>query len=179
MPHHQVSAVNRVVGRYPHRYLLCDDVGLGKTIEAGMILKELRARKEAERCLVIAPAGLLRQWQFELKSKFDEYFPIINSATVSYLRREQGFDGNPFRVFPNAIVSSNWITNPEWAKYASEVVWDMVIVDEAHHARARVRGKKYEETKLYKLLRDLVSVDDLSKQAALFLTAVPVQPNLR
>ena len=83
---HQVSVVHRVITNYPHRFLLCDEVGLGKTIEAGMILKELRARGGAGRCLVIAPPNLLRQWQFELKSKFNETFSIINSDTVKFLR---------------------------------------------------------------------------------------------
>ena len=81
---HQVSVVHRVITSYPHRFLLCDEVGLGKTIEAGMILKELRARGGAARCLVIAPPSLLRQWQYELKSKFNETFSIINSDTVRF-----------------------------------------------------------------------------------------------
>jgi ATP-dependent helicase HepA len=176
---HQVSVVKRVISRHPHRYLLCDEVGLGKTIEAGMILKELRARNEVRRCLVIAPASLLRQWQFELKSKFNETFPVINTETVGHLGSVQGHGGNPFKAFPNAIVSSSWITGTKWAKYATEVVWDMVIIDEAHNARARVRGKKLEETKLYKLVRDLVSPDTFSAQAALFLTATPMQLDSR
>lgn len=61
---HQVSVVHKVITNYPHRFLLCDEVGLGKTIEAGMVLKELRARGGARRVLVIAPPNLVRQWQF-------------------------------------------------------------------------------------------------------------------
>ena len=94
---HQVSVVHRVITNYPHRFLLCDEVGLGKTIEAGMILKELRARGGAGRCLVIAPPNLLRQWQFELKSKFNETFSMINSDTVKFLRTTQGVTGTPLR----------------------------------------------------------------------------------
>lgn len=172
---HQVSVVHRVITSYPHRFLLCDEVGLGKTIEAGMILKELRARGAAGRCIVIAPASLLRQWQFELKSKFNETFSIINSDTVRYLRESQGFTGNPFEVHDNVIVSSSWIAIGERAKQASEVSWDMVIVDEAHHARVHVSGRRRDETRLYKVVRDLVSPDAFSKRAALFLTATPMQ----
>src|SRR5215469_16438683 len=131
---HQVSVVKRVISRHPRRYLLCDEVGLGKTVEAGMVLKELRARNEVRRCLVIAPASLLRQWQFELKSKFNEAFSVVNTETMRYLGSVQGHDANPFKTFPNAIVSSSWITGAKWAKYATEVVWDMVIIDEAHNA---------------------------------------------
>jgi SNF2 family DNA or RNA helicase len=132
---HQVSVVHRVITNYPHRFLLCDEVGLGKTIEAGMILKELRARGGAQRCLVVAPPSILRQWQFELKTKFNETFSIINSDTVRYLRSAQGIEGNPFEFHDSAIVSSSWIAAPQWARLAAEVSWDMVIVDEAHHAR--------------------------------------------
>jgi superfamily II DNA or RNA helicase len=172
---HQVSVVHRVITNYPHRFLLCDEVGLGKTIEAGMILKELRARGAANRTLVIAPPNLLRQWQFELKSKFNESFSIINSDTVKYLRSTQSVEGNPFEVYDSVIVSSAWITGSKWSKFAIESSWDMVIVDEAHHARVRRSGKRREETQLYKVVRALASPDAFSKRAALFLTATPMQ----
>lgn len=106
---HQVSVVHRVVTDYPHRYLLCDEVGLGKTIEAGLVLKELRARGGAVRCLVIVPPNLVRQWQYELKSKFNETFSVLNSDTVRFLKTAQGFEGNPFEAFDSVIVSSGWI----------------------------------------------------------------------
>jgi SNF2 family DNA or RNA helicase len=172
---HQVSVVHRVVTSYPHRFLLCDEVGLGKTIEAGMILKELRARGGAGRCLVVAPPSLLRQWQYELKSKFNETFSVINSDTVRFLRNTQGMAGNPFEIYDSVIVSSSWISMEEWARKAAEVSWDMVIVDEAHHARVHVSGRRREETRLYKAVRALVSPDVFSKRAALFLTATPMQ----
>ena len=172
---HQVSVVHRVITNYPHRFLLCDEVGLGKTIEAGMVLKELRARGAANRVLVIAPPNLLRQWQFELKSKFNESFSIINSDTVKYLRSTQATAENPFEVFDSVLVSSSWITVANWAKLAAETSWDMVIVDEAHHARVRRSGNRREETRLYKVVRDLASPDAFSKRAALFLTATPMQ----
>ncbi len=172
---HQVSVVHRVISNYPHRFLLCDEVGLGKTIEAGMILKELRARGAAARTLVIAPPNLLRQWQFELKSKFNESFSIINRDTVKYLQSTQSDDSNPFEVYGSVIVSSAWITGAKWAKLAAEAPWDMVIVDEAHHARVRGSGRSRRETQLYKTVRTLAAPDAFSKRAALFLTATPMQ----
>lgn len=172
---HQVSVVHRVVSNYPHRFLLCDEVGLGKTIEAGMVLKELRARGAAARTLAIVPPNLVRQWQFELKSKFNEPFSIINSDTVKFLRTTQSFDGNPFEAYDSVIVSSSWITGANWAKLVTQAPWDMVIVDEAHHARVRRSGKKREETRLYKVVRELASPSAFSKRAALFLTATPMQ----
>ena len=170
---HQVSVVHRVISNYPHRFLLCDEVGLGKTIEAGLVLKELRARGAAERALVIAPPSLVRQWQYELKSKFNEEFSILNTATVRFLRDTQGSKGNPFAQFDSVIVSSSWISGDRWAKLAAQVQWDMVVVDEAHHAR--VHRNRQTSTRLYKVVRELVSPDAFSKRAALFLTATPMQ----
>jgi superfamily II DNA or RNA helicase len=172
---HQVSVVHRVISNYPHRFLLCDEVGLGKTIEAGMILKELRARGAAGRTLVIAPPNLVKQWQFELKSKFNEAFSVINSGTVKYLKETQGQAGNPFEFSDSVIVSSAWITGEKWSKLASEVPWDMVIVDEAHHARVRGSGRSRRETRLYRTVRTLAAPDAFSKRSALFLTATPMQ----
>ena len=72
---HQVGVLHRVMTSYPHRFLLADEVGLGKTIEAGLILKELKARGMANRVLVLAPSGIVSQWQFELKTKFNATSP--------------------------------------------------------------------------------------------------------
>ena len=173
---HQVSVVHRVITNYPHRFLLCDEVGLGKTIEAGMVLKELRARGGAARTLVIAPPNLVRQWQFELKSKFNEAFSILNTDTVRYLRSALAIDDNPFEVYDSVIVSSSWVTGDTWRKLAAEASWDMVIVDEAHHARVSgAGGVRRESNRLYKVVRELVSPDAFSKRAALFLSATPMQ----
>lgn len=172
---HQVAVVHRVVTSYPHRFLLCDEVGLGKTIEAGVILKELRARKSADRVLIIVPPNLMRQWQFELKTKFNEAIPIINRDTVRHLRAQHGPEANPFELYESAIVSSAWITGNEWQRLATEADWDLVIVDEAHHARIQYRGSKIERTQLYRVVEQLASPDRFSKRSVLFLTATPMQ----
>ncbi|HUY48533.1 MAG TPA: AIPR family protein [Streptosporangiaceae bacterium] len=171
---HQVSVVHRVATSYPHRFLLCDEVGLGKTIEAGMILKELRARKQARRTLIIVPPNLLRQWQFELKSKFNETFSILNTATVNYLR-SQGRDGNPFSHSDSVLVSADWVCREERASLAARADWDMVIVDEAHHARLQRWGKRTQATQLYNLVKRLSSPEHFANRALLFLTATPMQ----
>ena len=171
---HQVGVVHRVVTTYPHRFLLCDEVGLGKTIEAGMILKELRARRQARRTLIIVPPNLLRQWQFELKSKFNEVFSILNTATVQYLKT-QGHDGNPFAHFDSVLVSADWISTKKWADLAVQVEWDMVVVDEAHHARLRRWGNRTQTTQLYNLVSRLASPAHYANRALLFLTATPMQ----
>ena len=172
---HQISVVHRVITSYPHRYLLCDEVGLGKTIEAGMILKELRARNNAARVIVVVPPNLMRQWQYEMKTKFNETFSIINSDTIKYLKTTQKFEGNPFDAFDSVIVSNRWITGKKWAALAAEASWDLVIVDEAHHARVTRSGSTRTETRLFKTVKSLVSPDSFSKRAALLLTATPMQ----
>ena len=121
---HQVSVVHRVVSDYPHRYLLCDEVGLGKTIEAAMIVRELRARGQASRVLILVPSGLVRQWQFELKTKFNETFAVINRATVDYLRN-QGAD-NPWLDHDSVIASHSWASwTEERRDEIAAVPWDL------------------------------------------------------
>ena len=164
---HQVSVVHKVISNYPHRFLLCDEVGLGKTIEAGMALKELRARGGSRRVLVIAPPNLVRQWQFEMKSKFNEPFSILNTATVKYMET-QGKTGNPFTYADNIICSAAWVANRRWAAQCAVVDWDLVIVDEAHHAHN-------ESTQLYRLVRDLAEPEHFARRGMLFLTATPMQ----
>ena len=170
---HQVSVVHKVISDYPHRFLLCDEVGLGKTIEAGMALKELRARGGAQRVLAIVPPNLVRQWQFEMKTKFNESFSVLNTNTVRYLANE-GFGGNPFTYSDSVLCSANWVANPQRAKECAAVDWDFIIVDEAHHARSHPDGST---TRLYELVRDLAPSQHINRRGMLLLTATPMQMN--
>ena len=172
---HQVGVVHRVVTNYPHRYLLCDEVGLGKTIEAGMILKELRTRGIVKRCLVIVPPNLRRQWQFELKTKFNESFAILDSDTVRHIHKTEGYADNPFARYDGVIVSDAWVTGDERSREVKQVDWDMIIVDEAHHARSTRHGNAVTTTRLYRLVRDLADPSSVGKRSMLFLTATPMQ----
>lgn len=168
---HQVSVIHRVVSNYPHRYLLCDEVGLGKTIEAGMIMKELRARGLADRVLIIVPSNLKRQWQFELKSKFNETFSILDSSTMRVAAND-GTGENPFARFKSVIVSEAWISDPKNATEVEKVAWDLIVVDEAHHAR---RHRDRTSTRLYELVFKLTDSAKFPDRAVLFLTATPMQ----
>jgi len=170
---HQVSVVHRVLSNPPHRFLLSDEVGLGKTIEAGMIIKELLARGTVRRILVIVPSSLRRQWQFELKSKFNEVFPILDSNTVRVLENS-GKRGNPFTYdgMERVIVSENWIVEDAIKNHVLSVDWDLLIVDEAHHARKHKDGK---QTRLYQLIKQLTEHSHDSNLGVLFLTATPMQ----
>ena len=176
MPH-QVSVLHRVVSSRPHRFLLCDEVGLGKTIEAAMVLKELRSRGLARRVLILAPASIQRQWQFELKTKFNETFRIFNRDTLRHLEN-QGTP-NPWQTEQSVITSQSFAAlNPTRRAEISAVPWDLVVVDEAHHARRRRQGKRITETNLYKLVRDLTAESGLGRRSVLFLTATPMQLQL-
>ena len=173
---HQVSVVHKVISNYPHRFLLCDEVGLGKTIEAGMILKELRAREPDLRVLAIVPPNLIGQWQFEMKSKFNESFAVLNTQTVRHLSN-QGYIGNPFAhpdYSDSVLCSSSWVARDEIAQLCAEVDWDLVIIDEAHHARSHPDGST---TRLYRLVRDLSPAEQMLRRGMLFLTATPMQLN--
>ena len=171
---HQVSVVHRVISSYPHRFLLCDEVGLGKTIEAAMIVKELRARGLARRVLILVPSGLVRQWQFELKTKFNETFAIFNRATVQYLKATGV--ANPWTDHDSIIASQEWASwSPERRNEITSVDWDLIIVDEAHHARRQRSGNRITMTNVYRLVSDLTSRPEFSRRGVLFLTATPLQ----
>ena len=173
---HQVSVVHQVISNYPHRFLLCDEVGLGKTIEAGMILKELRAREPDLPVLAIVPPNLVGQWQFEMKSKFNESFAVLNTQTVRHLSN-QGYAGNPFAhpdYSDSVLCSSSWVVRDEIAQLCAEVDWDLIIIDEAHHARSHPDGSA---TRLYRLVRDLSPTEQMLRRGMLFLTATPLQLN--
>lgn len=173
---HQVSVVHKVITNYPHRFLLCDEVGLGKTIEAGMALKELRARGGARRVLVIAPPNLVRQWQFEMKSKFNESFAVLNTEHVKAMVA-QGQTDNPFTYWDNVVCSAAWLSTPQRATQCAAVDWDLVIVDEAHHARSHRNGNRVTTTRLYRLVRNLAAPEHFARRGMLFLTATPMQLN--
>ena len=173
---HQVGVVHKVISNYPHRFLLCDEVGLGKTIEAGMTLKELQARGGAKRVLAIVPPNLVGQWQFEMKSKFNVQFAVLNTGYVRTLEG-QGYVGNPFTWFDAVICSSSWVANRPWAELCAEADWDLIIVDEAHHARSQRTGNRTNTTQLYRLVRNLSKSDHVMRRGMLLLTATPMQLN--
>lgn len=137
---HQVSVALRALEKSRPRLILADEVGLGKTIEAGLILKELRARMGAdlERVLIIVPASLLSQWRFELRTKFNEDFRIHDSGELARIAFEQSAD-NPWAVEPNVLCSLQLARLEAHASQISAASWDLVIVDEAHHVRRQLR----------------------------------------
>ena len=163
---HQIEAVYRRMLPQPRlRFVLADDPGAGKTIMAGLLLKELRLRSVVERCLILCPAPLTTQWQDELADKFDEQFEIVSSDQV---RHQVG--RNPWQRFGQVIASMDFAKQDGVREDLLRAEWDLVIVDEAHKASARTKtDDSVEKTKRY------VLVEGVSRQAErlLLLTATP------
>lgn len=165
---HQIYVAHRVTRKLQPRMILADEVGLGKTIEAGLIIKELRARGVLKRCLVVCPASLQLQWKQEMRSKFNEDFEIVDRSAVGYL----GQGGrNPFEQRDDVICSLPYAANPARAKQIVDAGWDMVVFDEAHRVRRRRNGKKIVLTQAYRLADELKELTE----GLLLLTATPLQ----
>ena len=139
-----------------------------------MIIKELRARGLARRVLILTPAGIQRQWQYELKTKFNEVFPIFNKATLAALKAENVL--NPWQERHSVITSTTFASWTEARqRELAAVDWDLIVVDEAHHARRQRSGRTLRRTKLFDLVQELTARPESSRRATLFLTATPMQ----
>jgi superfamily II DNA or RNA helicase len=156
--------------------LLADDVGLGKTIEAGLILTELLLRRRIQRVLILCPASLRKQWQSEMKTKFALNFDIIDRAETHALQKRLGLDANPWRTYPRIITSYYYLRQPDILEQfraacrqpesAVGLPWDLLIVDEVHNLMPSNFG---EDSDLSKMLRFISPWFEHK----LFLTATP------
>lgn len=165
---HQIEAVYGTMLQVPEaKFLLADDPGAGKTIMTGMFIRELRARKSADRILILVPPMVLTQWQEELKSKFNEEFKIVTRATLN-----ESNGKNPFDEYPLCLTSIYWAARSDVKDYLIEANYDMVVVDEAHKMAAYTQGskvKKTKKTKIYQLGEAVLK----NTQYKLLLTATP------
>jgi superfamily II DNA or RNA helicase len=145
---HQIRAVyGEMLPRQPLRFLLADDPGAGKTIMAGLLIKELMLRGDVQRCLIVAPGSLVQQWQDELAEKFSLDFDLLSRADVETSRT-----GNPFVERDRWIARVHQLSrNPDLQARATSEPWDLVIVDEAHRLSAHVWGGEVRRTQLYEL----------------------------
>ncbi len=157
---YQLKAAHTALRRFRGRGLLCDEVGLGKTIEAGLVLAEYTMRQMANRVLILTPPALVEQWQEEIATKF-RLTDFVTSYDSEF--REQGH--RAWAAFPRVIASLATARRAPHRQAITEIVYDLVIVDEAHHLknRASVSWK---------------FVNALRKRYILFLTATPVQNDL-
>src|SRR5258705_7166183 len=160
---HQLEAVYDYFLTMPRiRFLLADDPGAGKTIMAGLLLKELKIRGLVKRTLIITPASLSFQWQREMKEKFREQFEIIRADVL-----RANYGSNPWQDKNQVITSVSWVSRIEDAKESLlRSHWDLIIVDEAHKMSAYDTDKK---TLAYKLGESLSPMTD----HYLLMTATP------
>jgi superfamily II DNA or RNA helicase len=159
--------------------LVADDVGLGKTIEAGLVVQELLLRHRARSVLVVCPASLQVQWRDEMREKFGLEFRIVDRALLGKLRRERGVGANPFSHFPRLIVSIDWLKGPLGMRLLREVLpphpeiprrFDALIVDEVHNCAPSGAGGGYaRDTLRTAAIRTLAS----HCEHRLFLSATP------
>lgn len=146
---HQITAVyGEMLPRHPLRFLLADDPGAGKTIMAGLLIKELAARGDLERCLVVAPGSLVEQWQDELGEKFNVEFDILSRDLI-----ENSRSGNPFNDRNLLIARLDVLSRNEelQEKLRRSHEWDLIIADEAHRMSASYFGGEVKYTKRYQL----------------------------
>ena len=158
--------------------LLADDVGLGKTVEAGLILAELVRRRRIRRVLIVTPASLRTQWQQEMEEKFSLGFDIVDKASTHRLQKEMGLDSNPWRVLPRIITSYHYLRQPDvleqfiancrstQAHQGAQLPWDLLIVDEAHNLMPSNFGEDSDLAEMLRLLTPWF-------EHRLFLTATP------
>jgi ATP-dependent helicase HepA len=133
---HQLHAAERAAATSPVRWLLADEVGLGKTIEACLVLSRLVRTGRAERCLVIAPETLTVQWLGELWRKYHQVFVLLDEARLADVARDHGPDFNPFDVHRRAVVAlETLVARPALTARAAEAGIDLLVVDEAHRLR--------------------------------------------
>ena len=180
---HQAYAVDYVLSRFPYRAILADEVGLGKTIEAGAIIKRVLTLGKVKRVLILAPKNLTRQWLEEMWDRFSLRFWLFDSSKRAYVSakgeiHELGKNENPFDVGGFDLIIASWHyargskkRNPEIL--TSSRFFDLIIIDEAHHARKKryLGSKKIESTRLYELVSEL----SITSPHILLLTATPIQ----
>src|SRR5690606_5431386 len=129
---HQLYIANEVASRYAPRVMLADEVGLGKTIEAGLILQQQLVSGLATRVLIVVPEPLLHQWLVEMLRRFNLSFTLLDQDRCEALV-ESGED-NPFSSAQLVLTPMSLFTQkPEWMEAAKAAGWDLCIVDEAHH----------------------------------------------
>jgi superfamily II DNA/RNA helicase len=177
---YQLDPVVRGVQMPRVNLLIADDVGLGKTIEAGMVILELIIRHRARSVLVVCPAGLQVQWLEQMRDKFGLEFRIVDSDLMKRLRRERGIHANPWKHFPRLITSIDFLKRERPLRLFKETLpsegeaiyprrYDILVVDEAHNCAPSGRGKYATDSLRTQALR-LLSPHFEHK---LFLTATP------
>ena len=156
--------------------LIADDVGLGKTIEAGLILTELLLRRRIQRVLILTPASLRLQWRDEMWDRFSLRFDVVDRGETHDLRKQLGMDANPWRSFSRIIASYHYLRQSDVLEQflaacrtpegSPHLPWDLLIVDECHNLMPSAMG---DESDLCRMLRLIAP----QFEHRLFLSATP------
>jgi len=173
---HQRTVARHMLGSFPARYLLADEVGLGKTIEAGLVLRQLWLSGVVRRALILTPKSVLNQWQEEMYEKFALDVPIYDGTVFRDIRDREVAPGapNPWDGVDLALASSQLLKRVQRREALLESrPWDLVIVDEAHHARRRdfLDLNRYRPNRLLELLNRLQA----RTRCLILMTATPMQ----
>jgi superfamily II DNA or RNA helicase len=173
----QLDPLVRAIDMARTNLLIADDVGLGKTIEAGLVVQEMLLRHRARTVLVLCPASLQEKWRVEMQEKFGLEFRVVDTDYVKRLRRERGLHANPWTSFPRLITSTDWAKQGEGVRLLRDALpshvshprkFDLLIIDEAHNVAPTV-GRYAVES----LRTRLVRLAAPHFQHKLFLTATP------
>ncbi|MEU7810432.1 DISARM system SNF2-like helicase DrmD [Micromonospora chalcea] len=175
---YQLDPVVRALSMPRTNLLIADDVGLGKTIEAGLVMQELTLRHRARTMLIVCPAGLTRQWRDEMRDKFGLDFRIVDAALLKELRRSRGLYANPWTHYPRLIVSVDWLKRERPLRMLREVLpptpryprtFDLLVVDEVHTCAPSGRGRYAVDSHRTRAIRTLAP----HCEHRLFLSATP------
>ena len=167
---HQLYIAEEVGSRFAPRVLLADEVGLGKTIEAGLIIHQQLVTGRAQRILIIVPESLMHQWLVEMLRRFNLRFSIFDESRCQEVANsaDEGEEVNPFSSEQLVLVNLNFITdNPQWYESLIAEDWDLMVVDEAHHLNWQVDNASTEYLCVEQLAQTIPGV--------LLLTATPDQ----
>lgn len=173
----QLDPLVRAIDMARTNLLIADDVGLGKTIEAGLVVQEMILRHRARTVLCLVPASLQEKWRAEMEEKFGLEFKIVDTAYVKQLRRERGLHANPWTSYPRLITSIDWAKQGGGLRLFKDALpgrvrhprkFDLLIIDEAHNVSPSV-GRYAVESLRTKLVRAIAP----HFQHKLFLTATP------
>ncbi|OQB39291.1 MAG: RNA polymerase-associated protein RapA [Candidatus Hydrogenedentes bacterium ADurb.Bin179] len=178
---HQLKAYKRMLDTWPFRLLIADEVGLGKTIEAGLIIRHAWISGAAKRILILVPSALMTQWQAELYEKFNLLVPIYTGRSLVWPKHhfcrqplEKKIPRDKWTEQPLVIASSHLMRRKDrQAELVTAENWDLLVVDEAHHARRRGAGTTQEKGP-NRLLRLLLDIKDKAS-SLLMMTATPMQ----
>lgn len=179
---HQMRAFHRMYDHWPPRLLIADEVGLGKTIEAGLLIRQAWLSGKAKRILILAPKAVLKQWQIELREKFNLNWPIYDGHDLAWYpsralrsKATREVSRDDWHKEPFVIVSSHLMRRRERQPELLEATtpWDLVILDEAHHARRKSPGQASEggPNLLLRLMQGLRT----KTNGLVLLTATPMQ----